>query len=499
VTRGDCSAEGATAVAPVPQPRWRPSLWAARRECARPPNFLTSNFLTSNFLTSNDLTSNDLTPKELTVKKKAAVSGAVLAGAAVVAVVLANSALGTDPHPYQYADSTGNAKGALAFYDASGTAITSGSINAPIAAYVKGAGDLRPGDTTASLYVYAPTGSQSATAVSPTGSVGGTAVTAADWSGFANQPNEPGAWAGQLLSVSSASGTYPGALAGAGAPVVTVDADSWSVADIATDFAHSGDATDVQGIYELRLKTGAVGQSTTTQYDHQFIKVTGSTWQVFDTATDNSGGGTGTTTPTPNPSPTNGTKTTPTVAVAPTASAPTYGTGFTVAVTVSGASTPAGTVTLASGATTLGSASLADGKATFPFGATTLAAGVHTLTANYSGSATFNAASGTANVTVAKQTPKVGATLAKTQVKRSAHTKLTVKVTTTGFTFTGTVKLYDGSKVLKTLSLAAKNKGSLAVTLPTLKVGTHKLKAVSVAATNVATASSKVASLKVTK
>ncbi len=442
------------------------------------------------------VTSTSKTSKELTVKIKAVASGAALATTAALAVAIAGVAQGSSPHPYQYTDTTGNAKGGLSFYDASGNAITSGSTSNPIAAYVKGAGVLRAGDTTASLYVYSPTGSAVSTTVTPVGA----GVSAADWSAFVNQPNQPGAWSGQLLAVSSASGSFPGALSGAAAPIVTVDSDSWSVGDITADFAHTGDDTDVQGIYELRLKTGASGISTTAQYDSAFIKVSGGTWQLFDTATDNSGGGGGSNTDQA-PS-TTVTKTTPTVTAVPSAAKTSYGKAFSVTVSVAAAGTSvSGSVTLTSGATSLGSGTLLQGAATFTVAGKTLSPGAKTLTASYSGSAALNPATGTTTVTITKATSATTIKLAKPTVKKSTRATATVKVTASGVSaVTGSVKIYDGKKALKTVTLAAKNKGALKVTLPKIsKTGVHKLKAVYVASANVATSTSKTVNLKVTK
>jgi hypothetical protein len=276
--------------------------------------------------------------------------------------------------------------------------------------------------------------------------------------------------------------------------VVTVDPDTWSVADIVTDFAHNSDASDVQGIYELRLKTGGAGVSTTPQYDHAFIKVSGATWQVFDTGADNNGtGGSG-----GGNAP--GTKTTSAVRVVASTAKPVYGRVFTVTVTVTASDvTPTGAVTLISGGTTLGSGNLFGGKVILGVKATALNAGAHTLTASYAGNDAVSPASGTTAVTVAKQVPLVSLTLGKATVKHSAKPKVTVKATATGLTFTGKVKVYDGSKVLKTVTLTSANKGKLVITLPSLKVGTHKLKAVSVAGTNLGAATSKPVNLKVTR
>ena len=70
----------------------------------------------------------------------------------------------------------------------------------------------------------------------------------------------------------------------------------------------------------------------------------------------------------------------------------------TVTVRAPGAGTPAGTVTFADGATTLGTAALSGGVAAFSTAG--LSIGPHTISASYSGSASFTASSAEATVTV---------------------------------------------------------------------------------------------------
>jgi hypothetical protein len=66
----------------------------------------------------------------------------------------------------------------------------------------------------------------------------------------------------------------------------------------------------------------------------------------------------------------------------------------TLAASIPGTSTPSGTVTFKNGSTTLGTATLSGGKATFS--TASLTRGVHTITAVYSGSTTFNSHTSTA-------------------------------------------------------------------------------------------------------
>ena len=96
------------------------------------------------------------------------------------------------------------------------------------------------------------------------------------------------------------------------------------------------------------------------------------------------------------------TKTTPTVTVTPSASSITTAQPLTVAVSVNGGTgnpTPTGTVTLSSGSYSA-QQTLASGTASFNIAAGTLGNGANTLTASYSGDATYAVASSTTTVTV---------------------------------------------------------------------------------------------------
>jgi hypothetical protein len=94
----------------------------------------------------------------------------------------------------------------------------------------------------------------------------------------------------------------------------------------------------------------------------------------------------------------------PTVTVTPTAATITGAQTDSVAVSVTGATgsaTPTGTVTLASGSYTAQQA-LADGAASFTIAAGTLSSGANTLTATYSGNATYDSGKGTTTITVSQ-------------------------------------------------------------------------------------------------
>ncbi|HWC99852.1 MAG TPA: protease pro-enzyme activation domain-containing protein [Candidatus Sulfopaludibacter sp.] len=145
-------------------------------------------------------------------------------------------------------------------------------------------------------------------------------------------------------------------------------------------------------------------------------------------ATANTGGGGGTRT-----------KTTPKVVVSPASASIVLNTTASVAVSVigSGAATPTGTVTLASGSYTSSAATLTNGAATITIPADSLAAGQDTLTASYSGDTSYNAATGSAMLTVTSP-PAAGGTTAGTYTftvtgtgSDAAHTSATTTFTVT--------------------------------------------------------------------
>ncbi|NEA62245.1 Ig-like domain repeat protein [Streptomyces sp. SID12488] len=152
-----------------------------------------------------------------------------------------------------------------------------------------------------------------------------------------------------------------------------------------------------------------------------------------------------------------------------------YGVAPKVAVTVTGTHgvVPAGKVTVKEGATTLGTGTLSSaGKVTVSL-SNHLKVATHTLTVSYAGSAKLNSSSATVSLKVTKATPAVTAT-APASVSHTARAKVTVKVTATGTTPTGTVRVYEGSRIIATGTLSA---GKVTVTLPKLSKGKHTLHA----------------------
>ncbi|MFT4265150.1 MAG: Ig-like domain repeat protein [Nocardioides sp.] len=179
----------------------------------------------------------------------------------------------------------------------------------------------------------------------------------------------------------------------------------------------------------------------------------------------------------------------------------TYGTAGSATVKVLDAeSEPAtGTVSIAVDGTTVGSADLAsDGTATVALPAG-LGAGQHTVTATYNGSDATATSSGSATFTVAKAASTSKLTLAASKIKKGKRVKATIAVSSSA-TPTGVVKVYQGSKVLKSYTLAASANGKLTVTLPKFKkTGTYRLRVVYAGSANVAGSTSGTVTLKVKK
>lgn len=107
---------------------------------------------------------------------------------------------------------------------------------------------------------------------------------------------------------------------------------------------------------------------------------------------------------------------------------------------------------------------------------------------------------GSGDLAVGKATSTNSLSLNKTKIKKSKKAVATVTVKSVGTPApTGAVKIYDGKKVIKSATLNASTKGTIKITLPKLKKGTHKITA-TYAGNAVAKAStSKVVKLKVTK
>ncbi|MGY5013129.1 Ig-like domain repeat protein [Streptomyces sp. 900105755] len=159
---------------------------------------------------------------------------------------------------------------------------------------------------------------------------------------------------------------------------------------------------------------------------------------------------------------------------ATTATTP-YGKTPKVAVTVTGSHSvkPTGKVTVKDGTTVVGTGTLdASGKVTIGL-SNHLKVATHSLSVSYAGSSSLNASSATVSLKITKATASVS-TSAPTSVSHTAKAKVTVKVTAAGTTPTGTVRIYQGSKVIATGTLSG---GKVTITLPKLAKGRHTLHA----------------------
>ncbi|MFJ9565677.1 Ig-like domain repeat protein [Streptomyces fuscichromogenes] len=158
-----------------------------------------------------------------------------------------------------------------------------------------------------------------------------------------------------------------------------------------------------------------------------------------------------------------------------TAATTAYGKTPKVVVTVTGSHSvkPTGKVTVKDGTTVVGTGTLdSSGKVTIGL-SNHLKVATHSLSVSYAGSSSLNASSATVSLKITKATAAVS-TSAPTSVSHTAKGKVTVKVTATGTTPTGTVRIYQGSKVIATGTLSS---GKVTITLPKLAKGKHTLHA----------------------
>ncbi|MFE2519607.1 Ig-like domain repeat protein [Streptomyces mirabilis] len=162
-----------------------------------------------------------------------------------------------------------------------------------------------------------------------------------------------------------------------------------------------------------------------------------------------------------------------TSAVKAAAATTAYGKTPKVAVTVTDSHgvVPSGKVTVKDGTTTLGTGTL-DSSGMVIIGLSNhLKVATHTLSVSYGGSTKLNASATTAKLTITKATPSVGTT-APASVSHTGRAKVGVKVTATGTTPTGTVRVYEGSRVIATGTLSG---GKVTITLPKLSRGKHTM------------------------
>jgi len=173
----------------------------------------------------------------------------------------ASSALATTPTPppWQVPTQTDpNEVGTLSLYDSLGNVVTSGNIaDLPVSAFQLGSGAGRPGDTKATLFAATPAFGL-----------------------------PPGAWPLSQMSVAT---TYPdpsapASLASSAFPLhastagTDISLASYIAAHPNNDLTHAG----YVGVYELRVKTSALGAGISPTYNAADVVVSGTTWtQVY--------------------------------------------------------------------------------------------------------------------------------------------------------------------------------------------------------------------------
>lgn len=179
--------------------------------------------------------------------------------------------------------------------------------------------------------------------------------------------------------------------------------------------------------------------------------------------------------------------------VSASASTQTYGAAkpATVTATVTGGiGQQVGTVAFSEGTKVLGTAKVVDGKATLALPAT-LGVGTHAVTAAFTSTSVF---AGTGSVA----TSPVKVVVAKASSKTAfayAGGRARVSVTAPGVAVNGTARIYDGTKVVGTVTVV--NGWGTAV-LPLAK-GTHKLHAAFLPSTTVYSSESPTVTVKITK
>jgi hypothetical protein len=290
--------------------------------------------------------------------------------------------------PYQTSGNVDpNEVGTVAFYNSSGTQITSGSIStAPLAAFYVGS-TADAGHTKATQYFYTPK------------------------NGVAQ-----GAWPGEQSSLST---TYPNTSAPAPVngegnnPVVTGNSSDLSLSDYIADVPNTDTSTTdgYAGLYEVRIKT-----STSGQYQAADILVNGTTWtEVFGTPIS--------------------TATTLTTSGSPSSQGSPV--TFTSTTTDGDNSAPAGSVQFFDGTTSLGSATPnSSGVAHITTSALTAAGSPHSITATFTP---------TAGPTAAFPNFSSSTSNTVTQVIGAPATATTTTLAISGNTTTGTDATLSGT------------------------------------------------------
>lgn len=141
---------------------------------------------------------------------------------------------------------------------------------------------------------------------------------------------------------------------------------------------------------------------------------------------------------------------------------------------------PAGDVTFKDGSRVLGTSVVpSTGKVAFKL-PSTLTAGRHTITASFKpGKGATGVLAGTSSarsVTVLKANASTKFSGLSSKLKAKKRTTISVRVTVSGVRTPGArIRVYDGSKVIVTRTLSASANGTVRISLPRLKKGTHKI------------------------
>lgn len=318
--------------------------------------------------------------------------------------------------------------GTLLFYNAAGQQITGGNLtDVPLAAYVQGTATIRAGDTKATLFGYLPVDGES-----------------------------PGQWSGEALSASTTfpNSSAPSPLGTSSLPLVTGSSDDESIGQLAADFPNTDTSGDgYAGMYVLRLKTSASGESETAEYDSADIQISGSTWSVVY------------------PAPAL-TSTSTTLQATPT-SPQVEGTSVTLDATVS--PTAPGTVQFEVGTTDLGSPVTVSSSGDASISTTSLPVGSDTLSAVFTPAAgsAYSGSTGTAPYTITGA-PAAGTTIALAVNPTTAPADTSVSITATVTETSSSASLASGDGSVKFYDDGTDSSGDItneSVLLGTVPVG----------------------------
>jgi hypothetical protein len=161
-----------------------------------------------------------------------------------------------------------------------------------------------------------------------------------------------------------------------------------------------------------------------------------------------------------------------TTAVVSSLNPSTYGVSVTFTATVTGSIVAEGSITFKEGMTVLAGPTPVNASGQASFSTASLSGGTHTITADYSGTANYQASSGIVNQTVNRAATSTVVTSSVNPSVYGQSVTLTAAVSSTAGTPTGTVTFKDGSTVLGTGVLSG---GLATFTTSTLAVGGHSI------------------------